>query len=88
MLTDRFVRSAKPGLHSDADGLYLHVTDKGTRSWVFRSQVAGREVKQVLGRYPAVGLAEAREKSHVERFGHADLRAVTKADLQPLGVLA
>lgn len=79
MLTDRFVRSAQPGLYSDARGLYLRVSDKGTRSWVLRVQAGGRESKMVLGRYPAMGLAEARETVERRLSGKASSILVSDA---------
>lgn len=41
-LTDKFIKSAKPGRHGDGGGLYLLVKPSGARSWVLRVQVDGR----------------------------------------------
>lgn len=79
MLTDKFVRAAKPGLYSDADGLYLRVTDNGTRSWVLRTQLVGRESKRVIGRYPTMGLAEARGEVERRARGEGSLIRVQDA---------
>jgi integrase len=50
----------KPGFYADGDGLYLQVTDTGSRSWVFRFKTGGRSRDMGLGSLNTVGLAEAR----------------------------
>ena len=50
----------KPGFYADGDGLYLQVTDSGSRSWVFRFKTGGRTRDMGLGSLNTVGLAEAR----------------------------
>ena len=72
-LTDKFVRSAPGGEHTDEGqrGLILLVRpstsklrpDELRRSWVLRAVHAGKRKRIGLGRYPAVGLAQAREKA-------------------------
>ncbi len=72
-LTDKFVRSAPRGEHTDEGqrGLILLVRpstskirpDDLRRSWVLRAVQAGKRKRIGLGRYPAVGLAQAREKA-------------------------
>jgi integrase len=63
-LTALKVEKAKaPGLLNDGNGLYLKVTVKGARSWIFRFKLCGRSRDMGLGSYPAVSLAEAREKT-------------------------
>lgn len=63
-LTDTKARNAKPGGKPyklpDFDGLHLFVAPTGLRSWRLRYKVNGRESVLVLGRYPEMGLAEAR----------------------------
>ena len=44
------------------DGLFLNVTATGTKSWVQRVMVHGRRRDIGLGGYPAVSLAEARQR--------------------------
>jgi integrase len=48
-LTDKFIRSAKPGRHGDGGGLYLLVKPTGSRSWLLRVQVNGRRRDIGLG---------------------------------------
>ncbi len=62
-LTDRQVRSASEGRHADGNGLYLVVTASGRRNWVLRFQMNGRRRDMGLGAYPAVSLADARNKA-------------------------
>jgi len=53
----------KPGLYGDGNGLYLQVSDRRTKAWVFRFMIAGRARKMGLGDYERVPLAEARKKA-------------------------
>lgn len=66
-LTDRTVRTAKPGRHIDGDGLMLEVQASGGRQWVLRYQLNGRRRDMGLGGYPEVSLAEARERAAAAR---------------------
>lgn len=66
-LTDKEVQAAKPGTNMrDGGGLFLRVTNKGGKSWVFRftspsGDMAGKGREMGLGSYDDVGLADARE---------------------------
>lgn len=61
-LTDLKVKALKDeGLHPDGDGLYLRVTETGTKSWVFRFKFGGKLRGMGLGKYPNVPLSAARE---------------------------
>ncbi len=66
-LTDRAIRAAKAGRHSDGEGLSLLVQRSGSRSWVLRVQRDGRRRDIGLGAYPEVGLAAARDKAREQR---------------------
>ena len=48
-------------MHGDGKGLYLKISRTGARSWIQRVVVAGRRRDLGLGRFPDVGLAQARE---------------------------
>ncbi|WP_070157238.1 tyrosine-type recombinase/integrase [Sphingobium phenoxybenzoativorans] len=65
MLTDMAVRQAKPRTKdyklADSEGLYLFISKAGLRSWRFKYRFAGKERRLVLGRYPDIGLKQARE---------------------------
>jgi len=52
--------SKKPGFYADGDGLYLQVTETGSRSWIFRFKIGRRSRDMGLGSLNTVGLAEAR----------------------------
>lgn len=64
-LTDTKVKNARPTDRrykmADGRGLFLEVRPTGTKTWRMRYQVAGKERKLVLGQYPAVTLAMARD---------------------------
>ena len=51
------------GMYGDGAGLWLNVTDNGSKSWILRYTQAARERRTGLGAYPEVSLAEAREKA-------------------------
>lgn len=64
VLNDRRVSAAKatgkPYRLHDGGGLALNVTAAGAKSWQYRYRHGGKEQTATLGRYPDVGLAEAR----------------------------
>ncbi|WP_428119798.1 tyrosine-type recombinase/integrase [Candidatus Poriferisodalis sp.] len=59
-LTAKTVQHAPPGKHADGDGLTLVVKPSGTRSWVVRLTVDGKQRDIGIGGYPGVSLADAR----------------------------
>lgn len=63
-LSARKVDTVKePGLYADGGGLYLQVTAKGAKTWIFRFQLAGKRRDMGLGSVASVSLADAREKA-------------------------
>jgi len=60
-LTALGVKWAGPGRHGDGSGLYLVVSDTGSRKWVLRIQVNGKRRDLGLGAATKVTLSEARE---------------------------
>ena len=63
------VRNVKtPGRHFAGETLYLMVWPKGRKSWVQRLTIEGRRTDLGLGPYPAVSLAQARQKARENRF--------------------
>jgi integrase len=56
-------RAKGPGVLHDGAGLYLRLSAGGAKNWVYRYRFAGRQRDMGLGAYPAIGLAEAREKA-------------------------
>jgi integrase len=72
-LSDRRVRTAGPGMHSDGLGLYLRVTTGSggvlNRYWIFRfaDRVTGKDRQLGLGPLHTIGLAQARELAREAR---------------------
>lgn len=81
MLTVRKIAYARPGRHSDGNGLYLLVKPSGSKSWVLRVQHNGRRQDFGLGtaviepigaeipiyKRRSLTLAQAREKARIGR---------------------
>ena len=65
-LTDKSIRAAKPREAAyklpDGDGLYLLVSEAGSKLWRLRYRHGNRESMLSLGEYPAVSLGMARER--------------------------
>jgi integrase len=69
-LTDTFVKNAPSPTEGQIDyfdptlpGFSLRVTSTGVKTWTLFYRVDGKQVRQSLGRYPAVTLAGARTKA-------------------------
>jgi integrase len=60
-------RCKKPGYHADGDGLYLQVSNTGSKSWVLRFMLQGKAREMGLGSLSLVPLAEARQKAKDQR---------------------
>ncbi|EGV19034.1 tyrosine-type recombinase/integrase [Thiocapsa marina] len=76
-LSARTAATAKPGRHSDGEGLILAVSKTGSRSWYLRYQLNGKRRDMALGNMADVSLAAAREKA-------AAARALVRAGIDPL----
>ena len=65
-LTDLKVQSIKaadrPQKITDGEGLYLHVSPSGTKTWRFDYRYQSKRYTLTIGKYPLVSLAEARIK--------------------------
>jgi integrase len=65
-LIDTRIRNAKPADKpyklTDGGGLYIEINPNGSKLWRLRFRLAGKENVFAIGKYPDVGLAEAREK--------------------------
>ena len=63
-LTDVTVRGAKPKSSryelAEESGLALRVSPKGSKSWVWRYRIEGRQKRLTIGSYPAMSLSKAR----------------------------
>lgn len=58
---------SKPGVYGDGAGLYLRVTEGGSKHWIFRFTLAGKAHWMGLGSYPDVTLEEARDEASEAR---------------------
>lgn len=65
-LTDVQIRSLKPADKTykvtDERGLYLEVSPGGSKLWRYKYIFMGKDKRIAMGRYPEVGLAEARRR--------------------------
>jgi len=62
----------RQGKYSDGGGLYLQVSNWGTKSWIFRYQLNGRKRDMGLGSLMDLTLKEARKKAQVCRIQVSD----------------
>lgn len=65
------------GRHADGGGLWLSVSSSGSKSWVFQFTRDGRVRQMGIGSYPALSLAQARERAHA-------LRSQVRAGADPI----
>jgi integrase len=56
-------KEAKPGRYGDGGGLWLQVTEAGTKSWLFRFMREGVAREMGLGAIHTLGLADARQRA-------------------------
>src|ERR1700674_4084797 len=63
----RVAKLKAKGRYFDRDGLYLQVGPTGSKSWLLRYQVGGRERYMGLGSVKNFSLAEARERARGAR---------------------
>lgn len=65
-LTDLKIRSLRPSekisRHTDDRGLYIEVHPSGSKLWRYKYRYMGKQNRLALGRYPDVGLGEARAR--------------------------
>ena len=65
-LTDTAVRNAKPKEKpyklGDSGGLYVIVRPNGSKLWRYKYRLGGKANSRGLGKYPDVGLGEARRR--------------------------
>ena len=73
---DKAPDPTKPFRMADGGGLYLEIAPTGGKLWRWKYRHAGKEKRLALGTYPAVGLAEARER-------HAEGRKLLAAGVDP-----
>lgn len=69
-LTTKKVEAAKAGRHGDGGGLWLVVSPTGAKRWAYRFTMGGKVSEVGLGSFPAVTLADARDKAAEARKHH------------------
>jgi integrase len=63
-----WVKAGKPiAGKSDGDGLTFTLSAKGVASWVLRYRIAGKQRELTLGRYPDLGITDARKLAATKR---------------------
>jgi len=62
---DSFIKNLKPESNwyekTESSGLGIRVMPSGNKSWIYRYTLNGKRQKMTLGKYPAVGLKQARD---------------------------
>lgn len=66
-LTAKTVEHAGPGMYGDGDGLWFRVVTAERKAWLLRFTRLGKVREMGLGSYPAVSLADARDKAEAAR---------------------
>jgi integrase len=70
-LTDTAIRKAKPEAKpykmADGGGMYIEVMPNGSKYWRLKYRFGGKEKRLALGVYPAISLADARERREEAR---------------------
>lgn len=61
-------KTTKPGYYYDGNGLYLQVSVTGSKSWIFRFTITGKQREMGLGALHTISLAEARLKAKEQRL--------------------
>ncbi len=76
---DQVKRTVDTGTYGDGGGLYLQVAPNGTKSWIYRYQIAKRRRWMGLGGFPEISLANARQLRNQHRLQ-------VKAGIDPIEV--
>ena len=65
-------KETRPGRYGDGGGLWLQVSQFGTKAWIFRFMLNGRARQMGLGSVDTFSLKEARERARLARQQLAD----------------
>jgi hypothetical protein len=67
LLTDAAIRKARPQARpyrlADGANLYLYIAPSGVKSWQVRYRLGDKQQTATLGKYPDIGLKEARDRA-------------------------
>jgi Arm DNA-binding domain len=92
----RVAREKRPGLYCDGGGLYLQVTERGSKSWIFRYWIAERDpltgnvvrdpaTNKLRGRAREMGLGSLITVSLAEARDRAlECRKLREKDIDPI----
>ena len=61
-------KAIKQGYYSDGNGLYLQVSATGSKSWIFRFTIKGKQREMGLGAVHTISLSAARLKAKEQRL--------------------
>ena len=82
-LSELKIKNLKPRksryLVNDSQGLYIAVMPTGEKYWYVRTRKDGVEHKRSLGRYPDIGLKEARELRYTMKGGQKEVPTLLSA---------
>jgi integrase len=83
-ITDVEVRKlSKPGVYGAGAGLYLRVTDTGSKHWIHRFNLHGKAHWMGLGPYPEITLVEAQKKTlEARRLRLSGVNPITARDAE------
>jgi hypothetical protein len=76
-------RATKPGRYADGGGLYLQVSQSGTRAWLFRFMRNGVARHMGLGSVRDVSLAEARSATFFAASGGSEYALISSGTMFP-----
>jgi hypothetical protein len=74
----KVARLSKPGRYGDGDGLWLQISKWGTKTWLYRYQLAGKARAMGLGSTETVSLSAARDLRD-------EARRRVRAGVDPIG---
>lgn len=81
MLTNKNIDALKPSDKSykvaDFDGLYLFISKTGIKSWRSNFKHLGKQQTKTYGRYPILGIADARKMHHEFKYSIGKTSEVT-----------
>jgi Arm DNA-binding domain len=92
----KVAREKRPGFYGDGGGLYLQVTGRGSKSWIFRFWIAERDpmtgdvvrdtaTEKVRGRSREMGLGSSNTVSLAEaRDRAAECRKLREQEIDPI----
>ena len=84
-LTDTAIKNTKPSDKTkklyDSGGLYLELSPRGGKWWLFKYRFGGKETRLSMGTYPDISLKDARDRrddarklvSTIINTGHAGI---------------